>query len=849
MNDKLQNALRRLVQPFSAFYRTMPAEAQKLLVFIALFVFLFFVFAGGIISVEGPGFFLLIALFIFLAKSNRLILRHINPHPAVLLGIFFAGGFLQNIILSFIQQPTDYTQILTFPRFVFLKIAWLFMVWSAGLLFTNEVKQRQSFLIVAFLFLILAHNLLIFGHPINHWILFFFIFASLIKKTSWLENLSRAELGVYLIVIFAIYVQFQKPEYFDLAKTVAEESDRAFWIYSLPFVLFYTGKIYLLCLLIKIPLVLIYNYAPISRKLWIASLFQSTIPQFVQLILLLFIFFLFISGWQADNLRQEVYHLCSEALHKKVNTVQVKQISVEQLYRLTGNTKVFSQDLSIVTLNDYGKERKVLFFRSEDLEKDSLFVVTMDSTFLKELFNRTKLIVGTGILAYKFTPKTFLAYFYRVRFWQSGTIRINPLGLINPFFNLKNNDDLIIWPAGLPQKGEQGFWGWTHLQTFPIVVGRIFFPLDQEDTYFAMDIFYDLRDLFQWNFMTQVLLILVFVFFLINTLVIRRVVKLGVQINQLIVRRIDQLREAVRAISAGNLDYHISLKGDDEFTEFAQHFNRMSQDLKRFMREAREKERLNQELKIAHDVQLKMLPEHLPQIPSFRLAADLTTANEVGGDFYDLFALDEQNYLIAIGDVSGKGMSAAFYMAQIISLIRYSHPFINDLRKLILHLNEFLMREVLEANIFVTLTVGILNIRQNTFQFIRAGHTFPIVIQSGAQGLTLQEIRTRGIGLGMTPARKVLEKNLELGKIKLKPGHTLVLYTDGFTEATVETPEGEKIQYGEERFKQQLLRCYEPQPKQMLSCLKQDLNAFYGDKPRFDDQTIVILHKNEKNEK
>ena len=822
------------------FWRQNPQLGHQLIWQLLIFFILFFLTFGGPLDKTNVNFLFLIALLIFAFKSSKTIYKNLEIHPAVYLAVFFAGAFLQNLFLSFITKPASADILIGYPELFLLQLSWLLMFWSACLFFANETEGRQGYIVLGLLFLFLAHHLLIYDHPINQWIFYLLLFASLIKKTNWLENLSRAELGIYLLFAFVLYVHLQRPDFFNTWSEFADSADDGFWAYSLPFFLYYVAKIYLLVIMIKIPLVLIYNYAPISRKLWIASFFQSTIPQFVQLVLLLFIFFLFISGWQADNLRQQIYTLCDQAAKGQVKTIQVKKMPLDSLYDLSQDPRVFSKNLSVVALGKNAQQQKLLFFRSQKLERDSLFVLTVDSLFLKELFSRTRLIIGSGILAYKLKPKNFLAYFYRLKFWQSGTIRINPLGLINPFLNLKKNSDLVIWPVRSDFDLKQSNFWWRHIHTYPLIVGRIIFPLNEENTYFAMDIYYDLKDLFQWNFFTQVLLVLIFLFFLINSLVIRRVVKLGTQINQLIIKRIDQLREAVRAISAGNLDYHIQLKGDDEFTEFANHFNRMSHELKRFMKEAAEKERLDQELKIAHDVQLKMLPARLPAIPGYSVAADLTTANEVGGDFYDLFPINEHQYLIAIGDVSGKGMSAAFYMAQIISLLRYSRPFISKLKELVLNLNDFLMNEVLENNIFVTATIGILDIRSHTFQFIRAGHTLPIIIKNQ---IVLQEIESKGMGLGVTHLRKVLEQNLELKKIKLKQDETLILYTDGFTEAVREDKASDKILFGEDRFWAEIRQAAQGTPEEMIKHLKKMIDSFYGETPRFDDQTILILKK------
>ncbi len=819
-------------------------KPQKRTIFIfIIFSVLFFLVIGGPLTSTNSWFLFLIALFIFWIKNNKIIQKTINLNSAIYLAIFFVGAILQNLLLNLIHQPFSSQQLIAYPILFFVQISWFLMLFAIGLFLMQESKGRSSYWIVITIYLLLAHHLFFYGQPINRWIFYLLMLAFLMKKTRWLEDLSRAELGVYLLIAFVIFVQFQEPQYFERFRDLAEAYQDSFWAYSLPFFLFYLGKIYLIVIMIKIPLVLIYNFAPISRKLWIAGLFQSTLPQIVQLILLLFIFFLFISGWQANNLKEQIYTVCGKITRGKITTLPVKVVPTQTLFGQINDPNVFKRDLGIVNFNLIPNKAEYLFYRPKTFSNDSLYLIPIDSLFLQQLFQESKLILGSGLIAYKFEPGTFLNYLYRIAFWRSGNIRINPLGLINPFFSLKRQKKFLIWPKNFPSEDSSDFWPWQKLQTYPIIVGRVYFPLEQKDTYFALDIYYDLREFFRWNFMTQVLVVLIFFFFLLNSLVIRRVVKLGTQINQLIVDRIAQLRQAVRAIANGNLDYHVQIAGDDEFSEFAAHFNRMSRQLKIFMEEAREKERLNQELKIAHEVQLKMLPNRLPEIPGYLVAADLITANEVGGDFYDVFALDANRYLIAIGDVSGKGMSAAFYMAQIISLIRYSRYLIEDLKKLILHLNHFLIQEILEQNIFVTIIIGILDLRKENFQFVRAGHPFPIVLSPNSDK-PLAEIQTKGIGLGLSKSQKVIEKNLETGKIKLKAGEALILYTDGFTEAAREDDNQiNKQMYSEERFKQQLVNCAHLTPNEMINCLNKDLDQFYQQTPRFDDQTILILKK------
>lgn len=820
-------------------------KRKQALFFLTGFFGFFLVLIGGTLHHTPAFWFFLIALVYFWAKSNRIILRAFDPPEELYLVLFFIGGFFEWWLLKFVPAGHG----LHFPLYlkIFYGINLFVMVWAAGLLLSKEGKGGFAPVVAYGLLFFISHELIFFSHPLYIFsFLYLFLFFGLLKRSRWLEKLTRIELGLYLILIFIIYVNFQYPQFFDAAKSIAEHSSNGIFLYSLPAFLYYFGKIYLIVLMVRIPLVLVYNYAPISRKLWIATLFQSTIPQIIQLVLLLFIFYLFIAGWQANNLREAIYQLTRKnPTTLQSDSVRIQKVSGDALFAKTNAKQIYTQNMGLLFFNEDSSHSDAfyLFFTPKFKYKnrsDSLYMVKVDEAFLRYLYKSTHFMISSGIAAYRYKPNSLMAYLYHLKFWQAEPFRINPIGIVNPLMT-RPASAAVIWSSANGAVSKAKFYSYRTSDIIPIVVGRLFLPTGRKDEYFTFDVFYNASELFQWNFLTQFLVVLALFFFFLNSLVIRRMARFGKQINQLIVEKFAVLRKGVRAIAAGNLDYHVKIYGEDEFSEFADHFNQMSSALKRFMNEAREKERMDQELKIAHEVQLKMLPEKLPEIPGYQIAADLTTANEVGGDFYDVFALDDHRFLIAVGDVSGKGMSAAFYMAQLISLLRYSTKFTTDLRDLTVRLNEYMSKNVLDPNIFVTAIFAILDFSDHKFEFIRAGHNQPVLIRPGHK-TPVKEIKSKGLALGMTPSEAILKKNLRKTSYTFTPGSTLVLYTDGFTEATKKVGDKNVI-YGEERFKEQLARCALLPPAEFIDCLKKDLQAFYGDAPRFDDQTIVVLQR------
>jgi sigma-B regulation protein RsbU (phosphoserine phosphatase) len=336
------------------------------------------------------------------------------------------------------------------------------------------------------------------------------------------------------------------------------------------------------------------------------------------------------------------------------------------------------------------------------------------------------------------------------------------------------------------------------------------------------------------------------VFILFNSLVIRQVGKFGAQINKIILQKFSMLKVGIQQISKGNLDYKFNMEGEDEFVELAGHFNVMSLRLKDTIAQVREKDRLDHELKIARQVQLSLLPTVLPDIKGYKIAASIKTANEIGGDFYDIVPVGKNKYLFTIGDVSGKGSSAAFYMAQFISLLRFSRQFTNKPDEIAIRMNKYFSTQIVDRQIFITAIIGVLDLVKNTAEIVRAGHTLPILVP-GDQNKKISEINIEGIGLGLTKTESTFKRKIKSKRIDLNTGDIVVFYTDGVVEAAHEPSEGNKDNkvevYGEDRFIDLLNNSREMNAKDLISACDADLNIFYGNYPRVDDHTLFFLQR------
>jgi len=348
--------------------------------------------------------------------------------------------------------------------------------------------------------------------------------------------------------------------------------------------------------------------------------------------------------------------------------------------------------------------------------------------------------------------------------------------------------------------------------------------------------------------LSSYILLLLIGYALVNFVVVKRMVKFGSEINRIIVQKFNQLRKGIREIASGNLDYKVKVEGEDEFVELAERFNQMGDKLKESIAEAREKERLQQELAIARQVQLDMLPATLPDIQGFKIAATLKTANAVGGDFYDVVQLDDDQFLFTIGDVSGKSTSAAFYMAQCICLFRYSQQFTGKPHEIATRLNRYFSDPMIDRQVFITAIIGLVDVKSGSLRFVRAGHPPPFLLPA-KKSRKINEVKFQGLGIGLQRTGDLFEKYLEDGVLNLEAGDSVIFYTDGIVEASrpypgdAEDVDDELQFFGEEQFVRLLQGLRGHGPSEILNKVTAELDAFYNGAAPVDDYTLLVIQK------
>ena len=314
-----------------------------------------------------------------------------------------------------------------------------------------------------------------------------------------------------------------------------------------------------------------------------------------------------------------------------------------------------------------------------------------------------------------------------------------------------------------------------------------------------------------------------------------------------VIRPIDLLTQATAAfiqnneaeLAAGTATVNIpEIHTRDEVELLANAFRKMQEDMisyiRSFMAVTAEKERIGAELNVATQIQADMLPSIFPAFPErseFDIYAGMTPAKEVGGDFYDFFLVDDDHLALVIADVSGKGVPAALFMVIAKTLLKNAVQMGLSPKAALEKVNNQLC-ENNEAEMFVTVWLGVYEISSGRLTAANAGHEYPAIRRAGGQ-FELFKDRHGFVLAGMEGAR-YREYELELGV-----GDTLFVYTDGVAEAT----DGTNTLYGTDRMLAALNRNRGLEPEKLLHQVKADIDRFVGSAPQFDDITMLALQR------
>ncbi len=278
----------------------------------------------------------------------------------------------------------------------------------------------------------------------------------------------------------------------------------------------------------------------------------------------------------------------------------------------------------------------------------------------------------------------------------------------------------------------------------------------------------------------------------------------------------------------------IPVAGNDEFGYLAQTLNRMSGRLEDYIRKLREttaeKERLAAEMKLAREVQMSILPQTLPEITDYEFAAICNPAREVGGDFYDIFLNAPDRSVMMIGDAAGKGLKAAMFITQAHGLARAVTLERSTPQSVLEAVNSSMISIGHPSSEFVTMFYAELDHRSGRLLYSSAGHNPPILVRNGD---------IKQLELGGTPLALFEDADYELHEVDLVTSDTVVMYTDGVTEAMNDQWE----QFGTERLEAFIKQHSKESLKELVEQILQAVRQFASGAPQSDDITLLILRR------
>jgi serine phosphatase RsbU (regulator of sigma subunit) len=261
---------------------------------------------------------------------------------------------------------------------------------------------------------------------------------------------------------------------------------------------------------------------------------------------------------------------------------------------------------------------------------------------------------------------------------------------------------------------------------------------------------------------------------------------------------------------------------------------RVAQLVRQQQQEAKERERIEQELKVARLIQQTLLPKTLPEIPGYEVAAYYQPAREVGGDFYDFLTLEDGRLGRVVGDVTDKGVPAALVMATTRTMLRAAAQRLLSPGEVLQRVNDVLVQDI-PPNMFVTCLYAILDPESGRLVYANAGHDLPYRRRAGRGGVA-DELRARGMPLGLMPGMGYEEKEMVLNR-----GESVLFYSDGLVEAH----DPRREMFGFPRL-QGLVGAHRTGGSSLISFLLSELARFTGEGwEQEDDITLVTLDRPE----
>ena len=309
---------------------------------------------------------------------------------------------------------------------------------------------------------------------------------------------------------------------------------------------------------------------------------------------------------------------------------------------------------------------------------------------------------------------------------------------------------------------------------------------------------------------------------------------MGALLARSITYAVHELFRGTEKIQQGDFTHRIRIDSGDQLGELAGSYNRMSSSIEHLLHVQREKQRLDDELRIARDIQKSLLPAAPPTIAGLGIADLCEPARQVGGDYYDFFELGPGRLGVMVADVSGKGTSAALYMAELKGLMLALSRKEESPRLLLIDANRLLAAH-LDNRSFITMTYAVVDLNTRTLTCARAGHTPLIVVSNGCSEVVTPSGMV--LGLRLPGAAERFEEVLEEHTRPLAPGDVIVLYTDGITEAMNENGD----LFGDEALARVVQGQQAHDAAEIRERVVREVRAFVGAAEPHDDMTMIVL--------
>jgi sigma-B regulation protein RsbU (phosphoserine phosphatase) len=312
----------------------------------------------------------------------------------------------------------------------------------------------------------------------------------------------------------------------------------------------------------------------------------------------------------------------------------------------------------------------------------------------------------------------------------------------------------------------------------------------------------------------------------------------GLALAKSITGSVHELFAGTERVRQGDFMHKIAVKSEDQLGELAVSFNQMTASIEDLLLQAAEKKRLEEELRIAREIQMSLLPQGPLVMPGLSVTALCIPAREVGGDYYDFFRLGDRRLGILIADVSGKGTSAALYMAELKGLVLSLSQIHTSPRALMLAADRIIAAN-LDARSFITMTYAVVDLDAGTMTYARAGHTPLMYVQGAREGAPqVQVLAPDGLVLGLNIDNgEMFARLLQEQTIELRPGDLAVFFTDGITEAMNESNDC----FGEGRLALIAEQHAHLTSDELRERVLREVQAFVGGAQQHDDMTMILL--------